>query len=102
MPKTSRPSTTTTSDDLLPNPHPGEILQLEFMTPLGLSQNIVVRVVYIPPQRINELVRGRAAMTAETRLHLGRFFGLSEGFTVYLRRDGQNLLHISRSRRRKI
>ena len=49
-------STITTDTDLLHNPHPGEVLRLEFMEPLGLSQNALARALHVPPRRINELV----------------------------------------------
>ena len=97
MPRTSRSSTTTTDDDLLPNPHPGEILQLEFMAPLGLSQNALARAVHVPPRRINELVHGRRAVTADTDLRLARYFGLSEGFFLGLQAD-----HDLMAQRRKL
>ena len=48
MPLTSRSQTTT---DLLPNPHPGEILKEEFLLPMGLSQNALARAVKVPPRR---------------------------------------------------
>ena len=87
MPRTSSSSTITMDDDLLPNPHPGEILQLEFMAPLGLSQNALPRAIRVPPRRINELVHGRRAVTADTDLRLTRYFGLSEGFFLGLQAD---------------
>ena len=97
MPRTSRSSIITTDDDLLPNPHPGEILQLEFMTPLGLSQNALARAIHVPPRRINELVHARRAVTADTDLRLARYFGLSEGFFLGLQAD-----HDLMQQRRKI
>lgn len=87
MPRTSRSPTTTKDNDLLPNPHPGEILLLEFMMPLGLSQNALARALHVPPRRINELVHGRRAVTADTDLRLARYFGLSEGFFLGLQAD---------------
>lgn len=84
-------------DDLLPNPHPGEIQQLEFMEPLGLSQNALARAVHVPPRRINELVHGRRAVTADTNLRLARYFGLSDGFFLGLQAD-----HDLMAQRRKL
>ena len=82
------PSPTTTTDtDLLHNPHPGEILDLEFMQPLGLTQNALARALHVPPRRINELVHGRRAITADTDLRLARYFGVSEGFFLGLQAD---------------
>ncbi len=85
----SRSSTTTTKDsgDLLPNPHPGEILLEEFLKPMGLSQNALARAVHVSPRRINELVLGKRAMTADTALRLSRYFGVSEGFFLGLQTD---------------
>lgn len=77
----------TTTTDLLPNPHPGEILALEFMEPLGLSQNALARALHVPPRRINEIVQGRRAITADTDLRLARYFGMSEGFFLGLQAD---------------
>ena len=54
----SKSSTTTTDGDLLPNPHPGEILNEEFLKPLGISQNALARAMRVPPRRINGLVHG--------------------------------------------
>lgn len=74
-------------DDLLPNPHPGEILAEEFLRPMGLSQSGLARAVGVPPRRINEIVLGKRAVTADTDLRLARYFGLSEGFFLRLQAD---------------
>jgi addiction module HigA family antidote len=76
-----------TDDELLPNPHPGEILAEEFMRPLGLSQNALARSLHVAPRRINELVLGKRAVTADTDLRLARYFGTSEGFFLGLQAD---------------
>lgn len=73
--------------DLLPNPHPGEILLEDFLTPMGLSQNGLARAVRVPPRRINEIVLGKRAITADTDLRLARYFGMSEGFFLGLQAD---------------
>lgn len=72
---------------LLPNPHPGEILLEEFLKPMGLSQNALARAVHVSPRRINEIVLGKRAMTADTDLRLARYFGMSEGFFLGLQGD---------------
>lgn len=77
----------TTTHRLLPNPHPGEILLEEFLKPMGLSQNALARAVHVPPRRINEIVLGKRAMTADTDLRLARYFGMSEGFFLGLQAD---------------
>ncbi|HWU63301.1 MAG TPA: HigA family addiction module antitoxin [Ensifer sp.] len=81
----SKSSTTTT--DLLPNPHPGEILAEDFLKPMGLSQNALARALHVPPRRINEIVLGKRAVTADTDLRLARYFGMSEGFFLGLQAD---------------
>jgi len=73
--------------DLLPNPRPGEILLEEFLRPMGLSQNALARAIRVPPRRINEIVLGKRALTADTDLRLARFFGMSEGFFLGLQTD---------------
>src|SRR5262245_9041770 len=84
MPTKSRSSTTT---DLLPNPHPGEILLEEFLKPMGLSRTALARAIGVPPRRINEIVLGKRIVTADTDLRLARYFGLSEGFFMGLQTD---------------
>jgi antitoxin HigA-1 len=84
MPTKLKSSTTT---DLLPNPHPGEILFEEFLQPMALSQTALARAIGVPPRRINEIVLGRRAITADTDLRLARYFGMSEGFFIGLQTD---------------
>ena len=69
------------------NPHPGEILLEEFLKPMELSQNALARAIRVPPRRINELVLGKRAVTADTDLRLARYFGVSEGFFLGLQSD---------------
>jgi addiction module HigA family antidote len=64
--------------------HPGEILLEEFLTPLGLSQYRVAKDTSVPPRRINEIVQGKRAITADTALRLARYFGTSEKFWLNL------------------
>ncbi len=68
----------------LPPVHPGEILLEEFLKPLGISQYRLAKDVSGPPRRINEIVRGSRAITADTALRLARFFGTSERFWLNL------------------
>ncbi len=93
----SKSSITTTEPDLLPNPHPGEILMTEFLEPMGLSQNALARAIHVPPRRVNEVVLGKRAVTADTDLRLARYFGVSEGFFLGLQAD-----HDLMERRRQI
>jgi addiction module HigA family antidote len=73
--------------ELLPNPTPGEILVEEFLKPMGLSQSALARALHVPPRRINEIVLGKRAVTADTDLRLARYFGMSEGFFLGLQAD---------------
>ena len=84
MPTKSKSSTTT---ELLPNPHPGDILLEEFLRPMELSQTAVANAIHVPPRRINEIVLGKRAITADTDLRLARYFGMSEGFFLRLQTD---------------
>ncbi len=59
---------------------PGEILQEEFLKPMGISQYRVAAATGVPPRRINEIVHGKRAITADTALRLSRYFGTSESF----------------------
>ena len=77
-------STNMIDGDLLPNPHPGEILLEEFLKPMALSQNALARAIHVPPRRINEIVLCNRSITADTDLRLARFFGMSEGFFLGL------------------
>jgi len=80
----SRSSITT---DLIHNPHPGEILMMEFLEPMKLSQTALAHAIGVPPRRINEIVLGKRAITADTDLRLARYFGMSEGFFIGLQTD---------------
>jgi antitoxin HigA-1 len=72
---------------VLHNPHPGEILLEEFLKPANLSQNALARAIGVPPRRINEIVLGKRAVTADTDLRLARYYGMSEGFFLGLQID---------------
>ena len=56
---------------------PGEILLEEFMKPLGVSINALARDIDMPPNRVREIVNGKRAITANTALRLGKYFGVS-------------------------
>jgi antitoxin HigA-1 len=76
-----------TMNNLLPNPHPGEILKEEFLLPMALSQNVLASAAKVPSRRINEIVLGTRSITADTDLRLARYFGLSDGFFLGLQND---------------
>ena len=70
--------------DLIP---PGEILLEEFMKPLGVSINQLARDIDVPPGRISEIVNGKRAITADTALRLGKYFGVSPEVWMNLQTD---------------
>ncbi|MBI1309854.1 HigA family addiction module antidote protein [bacterium] len=71
------------SKKLLPI-HPGEILNLEFLQPLGVTQYRLAKDINVPPRRINEIVKGTRSITANTALRLARYFGTTERFWLNL------------------
>lgn len=68
----------------MPPVHPGEVLHEEFLTPLGISQYRLAKETSVPARRINEIVRGQRAVSADTALRLARYFGTSERFWLNL------------------
>lgn len=64
--------------------HPGEILLEEFLRPLGISQYRLAKDVCVPARRINEIVRGQRAITADTALRLARYFRTTDRFWLNL------------------
>src|SRR5712692_9728248 len=64
--------------------HPGEILLEEFLKPMNISQYRLARDINVPARRINEIVQGKRAISADTALRLSRYFGLSERFWMNL------------------
>ena len=64
--------------------HPGEILNDEFLKPLGISQYRLAKAINVPPRRINEIVHRSRAISADTALRLARHFGTTERFWLNL------------------
>lgn len=64
--------------------HPGEQLREEFMIPLGLSSNALARALNVTPARVNEIVRERRGISADTALRLARYFNTSHHFWLNL------------------
>ncbi len=64
--------------------HPGEILLEEFLNPMGISQYRLAKDISVPQRRIGEIVQGKRAITADTALRLGRFFGMEAQFWLNL------------------
>lgn len=75
------------TEALLPPVPPGEILLEEFMKPFGLSINKLARDIEVPPGRISEIIHARRAVTADTALRLGRYFGVSPEIWLDLQAD---------------
>ncbi len=67
--------------------HPGEILQKEFLEPMGLSQNKLALALGVPARRINEIILGKRGITADTALRLARYFKMSPQFWLGLQMD---------------
>ena len=76
-----------TKEQLLDPIPPGEILSEEFMKPLGLSANQLARDIDVPPGRITEIIKGKRAITADTALRLGKYFGVSPEIWLNLQVD---------------
>jgi addiction module HigA family antidote len=68
----------------LPPIHPGEILLEEFLKPLGMNPHQLAMALRVPPNRIAQIIEGRRAITAETALRLGRYFGVNPQFWLNL------------------
>lgn len=68
----------------LRNIHPGEVLAEEFLVPLGLSQNALARALAVAPRRINEIVLGKRAVSADTALRLAQYFSTTPEFWMAL------------------
>ena len=74
--------------------HPGEMLDEEFLKPLGLSQNALAMKIRVPATRIGDIIHGRRAITPDTALRLARFFGNSPEFWLNL----QQMYELSKAR----
>ncbi len=76
--------------------HPGEVLLADYLEPLGLSQYRLAHDLSVPPRRINEIVHGKRAISADTALRLARYFGTSEQFWLNL--QARHDLEVERDR----
>ena len=77
--------------------HPGEILLSEFMEPLGLSAYRLAKELHISAPRVNDLVRGKRGISADTALRLSRYFGNSAQFWIGLQ-SGHDLYVAAQSK----
>lgn len=68
----------------MPPIHPGKILLEEFLEPMGITQYRLAKDMSVPPRRVNEIVRRKRAITADTALRLGIFFDMSPQFWMNL------------------
>jgi len=71
----------------LANVYPGEVLLEKFLLPLGISQNALARAANVPPRRINQIVRGKRSVTADSAVCLAAALGTSERFWLGLQAD---------------
>lgn len=72
----------------------GEMLKEEFIEPLGLTQNALAKAIFVPPNRIHQIVNDQRRVTANTDLRLTKYFGLSQGF--FLRYQEEYELRIAK------
>ncbi|WP_218079129.1 HigA family addiction module antitoxin [Actinomyces oris] len=79
-----RSLTTTETNNKLAPVHPGEVLMEDFIEGFGITQNKLAVAIGVPPRRINEIVHGKRAVTADTALRLGKYFGVSAQFWLNL------------------
>lgn len=84
------------SDSIMSPVHPGEVLLLEYLEPLSVSQHRLALAIGVPPRRINEIVHGKRRISADTALRLARFFGTTERFWLNL--QGRYDVEIERDR----
>jgi addiction module HigA family antidote len=75
------------NEEKLPPVHPGEVLQQDFLVPLGLTQNKLAQALHVPARRINEIVLGKRSITADRALRLSRYFKNSAQFWLGLQMD---------------
>lgn len=68
-------------------PHPGEVLLEEYLKPMNISQYRLAQEIGVPPRRINEIVKGQRAITADTALRLAAFFGTDAESWINLQSD---------------
>jgi len=85
-----------TTPQLMAPIHPGEVLLVEYLEPLGVTQHRLAVSIGVPPRRINEIVHGKRRITADTALRMARYFGTSERFWMNL--QGRYDLEVERDR----
>ena len=73
-----------TTNDKLPNIHPGEILKEEFLVPMNISAYRLAKGIKIPQTRISEIIHGHRSITADTAIRFSKFFGTTAEFWLNL------------------
>ncbi|MBX3001162.1 MAG: HigA family addiction module antidote protein [Caldilineaceae bacterium] len=81
-------------EEKLPPVHSGEILLEDFMKPLGITQYRLAKELHVYPRRVNEIVHGKRAITADTALRLARFLGTSA--EVWMNQQAHYELEVAR------
>lgn len=65
----------------------GEMLKAEFIEPFNLTQNALAKAIFVPPNRIHQIIKGQRRITADTDLRLTTYFGLSQGYFLRYQED---------------
>lgn len=76
--------------------HPGEVLYEDFLIPMGISQYLLAKDIGVDPRRINAIIHGKRAITADTALRLGRYFGIEPEFWMNLQSHYDLEIHSDR------
>ncbi|HDR9767117.1 TPA: HigA family addiction module antidote protein [Burkholderia cepacia ATCC 25416] len=77
----------------IPYPRPGEILQQEFLEPMGITAYRLAKDIGVQQQRISEIIAGHRAITVDTGLRLSRYFGMNDEFWTGLQLDYETAMH---------
>ncbi|PIR75401.1 MAG: addiction module antidote protein, HigA family [Candidatus Magasanikbacteria bacterium CG_4_9_14_0_2_um_filter_42_11] len=85
----------------IPNIHPGEILQEEFLAPLNITAYRLSKETHIPATRISEIIHGRRSITADTALRFGTFFEVSPEFWLGLQLE-YDLREVQQARKKDL
>ncbi|MCL2764782.1 MAG: HigA family addiction module antitoxin [Treponema sp.] len=72
-------------------PNIGEVLALEFLEPMGISQNSLAKALGIPQNRLSEIINGKRGISADTDLRLCKYFGLTDGYFTGMQMDFERI-----------
>jgi len=78
-----------TKDNIIPNI--GEVLALEFLEPMNISQNSLAKALGIPQNRLSDIINGKRGVSADTDLRLCKYFGLTDGYFSGLQMDFERI-----------